>query len=70
MLALSDRWAPFLTSQPEAGMGYQIGIVVLKDGRRFPRSAIQGGFITSVDGNVEIPFADADIETIVIDNRR
>jgi len=50
--------------------GYQIGIVVLKDGRRFPRSAIQGGFITSVDGNAEIPFADADIETIVIDNRR
>jgi hypothetical protein len=70
MLPLSDRWAPFLTSQPEAGMGYQIGTVVLKDGRRFLKVIIDSGVITSVDGRTDIPFTEADIETITIHNRR
>jgi hypothetical protein len=70
MLPLSDRWAPFLTSQPEAGMGYQIGTVVLKDGRRFLKVIIDSGAISTVDGSTDIPFTEADIETITIHNRR
>ena len=31
MLALSNKWAPILVSQPETGMSYQIASVSLKD---------------------------------------
>jgi hypothetical protein len=70
MLALSEKWAPVLRSQPETGMDYQIATIVLKDGRRFPKAVIQGGLITKVGSDTEIPFMETDIEAIVVDHGR
>jgi hypothetical protein len=68
MLALSDKWAPALVSQRENGMGYQVATVTLKDGRRFPNTVIVGGWITKIGNNPQIPFAESDIESIIIDH--
>jgi hypothetical protein len=64
MLALDKKWAKVLISRPEAGMGYQIFSVLLKDGRRFERVMIVGGMITSINGNPDVPFAESEIEDI------
>ncbi|MGD0800977.1 MAG: hypothetical protein ABR906_06660 [Terracidiphilus sp.] len=66
MIHLSANWAKDLVSQPETGMGYQIATVFLKDGRQFDKVAIIGGTVASVDGNSYIPFAEPDIEKIVV----
>jgi hypothetical protein len=68
MLALSDKWASALVSQPETGMGYQVATVTLKDGRRFPNAVLVGGGITKTGDNPEIPFVESDIESITIDH--
>jgi hypothetical protein len=70
MLHLSDHWAPRLVSQPETGMSYQICTVVLKDGRRIERVTVVGGIITSVAGSNSIPFAEPDIEDIIVTHDR
>jgi hypothetical protein len=70
MLALSEKWAQTLLAQPETGMDYQIVTVNLKDGRRFPRSTIVGGCITRVGESSEVPFQEADIESIIVDHGR
>jgi hypothetical protein len=68
MLALSDKWALALVSQTETGMGYQVATVTLKDGRRFPKTVIAEGCITKIGNNLEIPFFESDIESIVVDH--
>jgi hypothetical protein len=70
MLELSDRWAQVLLSQPETGMGYQVATVTLSDGRQFPKTVIDSGYITSVGGKQEIPFRQSDIESIVVDHEK
>jgi hypothetical protein len=70
MLALSNKWAPILASQPETGMGYQIASVFLMDGRRFDQVSIVGGFITKIGGSTDIPFNEAEIEKIVVNHGR
>jgi hypothetical protein len=65
-LALSDKWAPVLLKQPETGMGYQIASIFLKDGRRFDRVTIVGGYVTKVGESLEIPFQEEDIENIIV----
>ncbi len=67
MLALSNRWAPILISQPETGMNYQIASVFLKDGRRFDHVVITGGYITQVGESKDIAFTEEDIDKIVVD---
>jgi hypothetical protein len=69
-LALSNKWAPVLAAQRETGMGYQIASIFLKDGRKFDRVVIIGGFITSIDKSPEVPFADDDIDAIVATHDR
>jgi hypothetical protein len=66
MLTLSDKWAPILNSQPETGMSYQVASVSLKDGRRFDKVVIIGGYIASIGGNNDIPFTEVEIETILV----
>lgn len=66
MLRLSSKWADFFRSQPETGMGYVIATVVLKDGRRYPRVAITGGIIDSIEGYSSIPFVEAEIAEFVV----
>ena len=66
MLQLSDKWGPLLTRQPETGMGYQIGTVVLRDGRRFNDVLIQEGLITRIKGLTVIPFTESEIIDIIV----
>ena len=61
MLALSDKWAEYFQSIPESGMGYWVVSVRLKDGRRFDRVYVDGGFITKIGESTSIPFSEADI---------
>lgn len=68
MLALSDKWAPILISQPETGMGYQLASVFLRDGRKFDHVMIVGGYITKIGTSVDIPFAESDIKRIVVNH--
>lgn len=68
MLALSNKWAPILVSQPETGMNYQIASVFLKNGRRFDHVTIVGGYITKIGESKEIPFKDEDIDQIVVNH--
>ena len=70
MLALSNKWAPLLTSKPEAGMGYQRASILLHDGRRFDKAVIVGGYITEISGITGIPFVETDIADIIITNER
>ena len=70
MLMLSDRWGPILTDQPETGMGYQIATIILKDGRRFPKSLIVEGRITDIGDSPETPFKEDDIAEIIVDHGR
>jgi hypothetical protein len=65
MLALSDKWAPILVSQPETGMDYQMASVYLKDGWKFDRVVIVGAFLTKFGEESHIPLND-DIDGIVV----
>jgi hypothetical protein len=66
MLELSDKWASVLASQRETGMGYQVVTVRLKDGRRFDGVSVVGGIISRIAGAEVVPFAEDDIEDIVV----
>ncbi|MGH7239687.1 MAG: hypothetical protein ACREHG_06430 [Candidatus Saccharimonadales bacterium] len=70
MLKLSDKWIPVLTSQPETGMGYQIASVILRDGRKYHRVMIVGGYITRVVDSDDIPFRDEEIQEIIVTHER
>ena len=70
MLALGTRWASVFAAEPETGMGYQVATVQLEDGRVFDRVVIIGGAITSIRGNPEIPFNEAEIRRIVVTHDR
>jgi hypothetical protein len=53
-------------SIPEAGMGYQIASIILKDGSRYDRAVIASGFITRIRNLDQIPFREEDISEIVL----
>jgi hypothetical protein len=66
MLALSNKWAKRLVTQPESGMGYQNASVLLKNGERFENAVIRGGYIVSVGASANVPFSEEDIEDIKV----
>jgi hypothetical protein len=66
LLALSKKWLTELLSKPETGMGYQVVSVLLKDGRRFDRVGVNSGYITRIKDMTEIPFAEEDIQEIIV----
>ena len=66
MLQLGDRWADVLAGQRETGMGYQVVTIRLKDGRQFAGVTVVGGVVNRVEGAQSIPFAEDDIEHIVV----
>jgi len=70
MLELSNKWATVLASQRETGMGYQVVTIRLKDGRKFAGVTVVGGVINRVAGAEAIPFAEGDIEDIVVTHDR
>ena len=69
-LLLSEKWAEFLRSQPETGMGYWTGNVTLVDGRTFDDVIIDSGYITKIRGRVAIPFEADEVEKIIITSKR
>ena len=64
---LPDKFADFLRTQPETGMGYQIVTVLTVDGRSFERVQIlNANEIGTVDGKTDIPFNPNDIVKVVV----
>ena len=70
MLKLSARWAPYLIEQGETGMGYWVATLVLKDGRRFPKTIIDSGYIKEIGGFPATAFSEEDIDDIIVDRGR
>ena len=68
MFKLSPPWAKYLTSQPEAGMGYQVATIRLKDGRVFERVVLVEGTVASIANDPAIPFMETDIAEISVTN--
>jgi hypothetical protein len=66
MIVLSDTWARSLVAQGEAGIGYQIATIILKDGRRFEQAVIVEGAITQIKDVEGIPFSEDQIDQIVV----
>jgi len=66
LLQLGDRWADVLARECESGMGYQVVTIRLKDGRQFAGVTVVGGVINRVEGAQSIPFAEDDIEDVVV----
>jgi hypothetical protein len=66
MIALSQKWAAQLTSQPETGMGYQIVSVIKTNGTRYDQVVVDSGYITRVRGFHEIPFTEDEIQEIIV----
>ena len=66
MLQLGDRWAEVLAKERESGMGHHVVTVLLKDGRQFAGVTVVGGIINRIAGAEAVPFAEDDIEDIVV----
>jgi hypothetical protein len=66
MIALSQKWAAQITSQPETGMGYQIVSVILRNGKRFDQVIVDSGYITRIRGFNEIPFTADEIQEMIV----
>jgi hypothetical protein len=65
-ILLSKKWAAYLISLPETGMGYQVVSVTLNDGRRFAQAVIDSGYITRVCGYKHTPFSESEIAQIKV----
>ena len=71
MLKLSEkRFSDFLRDQPESGMGYWIVTVVLKNGRTFPQTVINGGTVTRVRHYNMIPFSEGEIDRLQVTHEK
>ena len=53
---LPDKWTEFYHESGETGMGYLIVTVILKNGSKYERVVINGGYVTQVYGFDEVPF--------------
>ena len=65
-IALSKKWASYLISLPETGLGYQVVSVVVNNGRTFDHVVIDSGYVTRVRGYAEIPFTESEIAEIKV----
>jgi hypothetical protein len=64
---LPDKFADFLITQPETGMGYQIVTIFTVDGKSYERVQIlNANEIGTVDGKTDIPFNPNDIVKVVV----
>jgi hypothetical protein len=65
MTALPEPWSKFLLAQPETGMDYQVGAVMLSDGRIIQDVAVvHHTMIAKVRGHRGVPFDPADITNV------
>ncbi len=65
-----DKWAAYLLSKPETGMGYWTGNLILADGRQFVDVIIDSGYITKIRGRADIPFEPTDVVKIEVTGKR
>lgn len=66
MLELSDKWIDFILSHGETGMGYHVISVILRDATRYDKVVADSGYITRVKGYDTIPFAEEDIDEVIV----
>ena len=59
-----------LKKAEETGMGYQVVLVELKDGRAFDQVITSEGYIIEVRGCKEIPFSTEDVVSVSINHKR
>jgi len=64
---LPDKWIKYLMSEPESGMGYQIVVITLTDGRQFDNVVVDSASaIVEIKGSDKIPFDPNDISSIEV----
>ncbi len=63
---LSLKMGAGLISKPEAGMGYQIVSIILKNGMRYDQAVIESGFVTRIRNHKTIPFTEEEIAKIIV----
>jgi hypothetical protein len=66
MLKLSRKWADYLRSQPETGMGYQVVTIRTRQGSVYRQAIVDSGHVTRIRNLREIPFTEEDIEQIIV----
>jgi hypothetical protein len=59
-----------LKRQKEAGLGYQLVSVQLKDGRHFEPAVASEGCIIAVRGYKDVPFASEEVEQVGVTHSR
>jgi len=68
---LPEKWSVYLSEQPETGMDYQVGDVVLADGTIIKDVAFVGSaLIGEVKGYENIPFGPNNIKEIRLTHKR
>jgi hypothetical protein len=58
-----------LKRDAETGIGYQVVLVTLKDGRHFDQVVVSYGFIIQVRGYQDIPFAPDEVSTVRVNHK-
>ena len=66
MLRLSKKWAGYLRSQPETGMGYQVVTITTRQGSVYRQAIVNSCHVTRTRDLGEIPFTEEDIEQIIV----
>ena len=69
MLVLT-KWLSKLSESPEAGMGYQIVNIILKNKQEYKNVFVIEGRITEINNNKKIPFTEEEIDEVIITNRK
>jgi hypothetical protein len=69
MLVLK-KWLSKLSASPEAGMGYQIVNIILKNKQEYKNIFVIEGRITEINKNNIIPFTEEEIAEVIITNRK
>jgi hypothetical protein len=66
----SGEWMETVKNLAETGMGYSIVTIILKDGRTFPQTIIDSGYLRCIRGLPHVPFKEGDIASIKLTNNK
>ncbi len=70
LVPVPNRFVDHLKGAKETGIGYQVVLVELKDGRSFDQVVTSEGCIIEVRGFKEIPFAAEDVASVSVNHKR
>jgi hypothetical protein len=70
LVPIPSRFVDHLKRAEETGIGYQVVLVELIDGRSFDQVATSEGCIIEVRGYKEIPFASDDVALVSVNHKR